>query len=92
MKYGDSEAKPGDSCVNHFLSITHEIYKSCGDRFDARSVFLDISKAFDKVWHERIIFKLKQNGTSWRAFKFIMTLFKEQRTESSFKRASFDVN
>ena len=23
---------------------------------------MDISKAFDKVWHERIIFKIKQNG------------------------------
>ena len=47
MKYGDSEAKPGDSYFDHFLSITHEIYKSCEDRFDARSVFLDISEAFD---------------------------------------------
>ena len=67
-------------------------YRSCGDRFDAKSVFLDISKAFDKVWHECIIFKLKQNSTSWRAFKFIMALFKEQRTDSSFKLASFDGN
>ena len=25
---------------------------------------MDISKAFDKVWHERIIFKLLQNGIS----------------------------
>ena len=24
--------------------------------------FLDISKASDKVWHEDLIFKLKQNG------------------------------
>ena len=32
--------------------------------FEVRSVFLDISKAFDKVWHKGIIFKLKQNGIS----------------------------
>ena len=29
-----------------------------------RTVFLDISKAFDEVWHEGIIFKLKQNGVA----------------------------
>ena len=34
------------------------------DRFDARSIFLDISKAFDKVWHEGIIFKLGQTDIS----------------------------
>ena len=26
------------------------------------AVFLDISKAFGKVWHKGFIFKLKQNG------------------------------
>ena len=47
--------KPGDPCINQLLSIAHEIYKSFDDGFEVRSVFLDISKAFDKVWHDGII-------------------------------------
>ena len=56
--------KPGDSCINQLLAITHEIYKSFDDGFEVRGVFLDISKAFDKVWYEGLIFKLKENGIS----------------------------
>ena len=43
--------KPGDSCFNQLLSITHEIYESFDVELEVRSVFLDISKAIDKVWH-----------------------------------------
>ena len=32
--------------------------------------FLDISKAFDKVWHDGIIFKLKCNGISRNFLNF----------------------
>ena len=41
--------KPGDSCINQPLSITHEIYSSFDDGFEIRGDFLDISKASDKV-------------------------------------------
>ena len=41
--------KPGDSCVNQLVSITHEIYESFDDSREDRGIFLDISETFDKV-------------------------------------------
>ena len=55
---------PGDSCISQLLCITHDIYQSFNDGLETRAVFLDISKAFDKVWREGLHYKLKQNGTS----------------------------
>ena len=63
--------KPGDSCINQLLSITHDIYKSLDDGFEGKGVFLDISKAFDKFWHEGLIYKLKQNGVSGKLLNII---------------------
>ena len=53
---------PGDSCVSQLLCITHEIYKSFDCNLETRGLFLDISKAFDRVWHQGLLFKLKSNG------------------------------
>ena len=50
----------GDSCINQLLSITHDIYYSFDEGFETRAIFLDISKAFDKVWHKGHIHKLRQ--------------------------------
>ena len=44
--------------------FAHQIYKSYGYGHEVRFVFLDMTKAFDKVWHKGLIFKLKQNGIS----------------------------
>ena len=71
--------KTGDSCVNQLLSITLEIYKSFDDGLDVRSVFLDISKALDKVWHEDIIFKLKQNGISGELFNLLCDFLRNRK-------------
>mgnify|MGYP002172651834 CR=1 FL=1 len=54
----------GDSTINQLLSITHMIQSAfdCDTSKEVRSIYLDISKAFDKVWHSGLIIKLKQNG------------------------------
>ena len=41
------------------------------DGWEVKGVFLNISKAFDKVWHEGVILKLKQNGISGNLLKII---------------------
>ena len=65
--------RPGDSTINQLLSITHKIY-SAFEKFplrETRAVFLDISKAFDKVWHDGLLFKLKSYGISGCLFTVI---------------------
>ena len=58
--------RPGDSSIAQLISITHSIYKAfdCNPPLDVRSVYLDISKAFDRVWHVGLIYKLKRCGVS----------------------------
>ena len=62
--------RPGDSCINQLLSITHDIFSSFDNGLEVRRVFLDISKAFDKVWHDGLIFKLKQDGIKDKLYVF----------------------
>ena len=63
--------RPGDSTTNQLLFLVDEIHRAFEDRYSlgTRAVFLDISKAFDKVWHDGLIFKLKQNGISGSLLK-----------------------
>ena len=51
-----------DSCINQLLSINHEILSAFDMGLEVCWILLDISKAFDKVWHDGLIFKLCQKG------------------------------
>ena len=72
--------RSSDSCVFQLSSITHEIYTSfdCNPSLEVRGVFLDISKAFDKVWHKGLIYKLQSVGISGNLLNLI-TSFLDNR-------------
>ena len=74
--------KTGDSCINELISITHKfkIYKSFDDGYEVCGVFLDISKAFDKVWHQCLHYKLRQDGISSEGLN-TLTDFLDNRTQ-----------
>ena len=61
-----SDFRPSDSCINQLPAITHEVFEAFDyyPPLEIRSVFLDRSKAFHKVWHEDLPYKLKSMGVS----------------------------
>lgn len=62
-----------DSCVSQLLAIFHQIYTPFYDNstLQTHGVFLDIPKAFDKVSHAGLIYKLKSVGVSGDLVKLI---------------------
>ena len=61
-----SAFRSADSFQSHLLSIVHDIYASFDQNptLEVRANFLDISRAFHKVWHEELLFKLERIGVS----------------------------
>ena len=73
--------RPNDSCINQLISITHNIYRAfdANSSLEVRGVFLDLSKAFDKVWHEGLLYKLKNNGINGNALQLIESFLHNRR-------------
>ena len=58
LNSNQSGFRPNDSCESQLLSIVHDIYSSfdCHASLEVRGIFLDISKAFDRVCHEGLLY------------------------------------
>ena len=78
--------RPSDSCEYQLLSIVHDIYASfdCSPPLVARVIFLNISNAFDRVWHDGLIYKVKSIRINGMFLKLI-TNFLKNRFQSCFK-------
>ena len=79
ISFNQSGFRQRDSCINQLLPVTHEVYKSFDDEYEVRGIVLDISKAFDKVWLNGLIFKLKQNGITGNLMNLVISWIFENK-------------
>ena len=52
----------GDSTINQLVDIYNSFCKALDDGKEVRAIFFDISKAFDRVWHKGLLYKLQTVG------------------------------
>ncbi len=53
---------PGDGTINQLIHINDMISKSMDNMEDVIGCFLDLTRAFDTVWHKGLLYKLDRYG------------------------------
>ena len=53
---------PGDSTIKQLAHVYHIMCEALDKQREVRVVFCDISKAFDREWHEGLLYKLEAIG------------------------------
>ena len=65
--------------VNQLIEIYHNIISNMDRGRDVRFVFCDVSKAFDKIWHKGLLFKLKLTGVSKQLISWIESYLSDRQ-------------
>ena len=81
LNVNQSGFRPGDSTVNQLLLITHKIYSAFEENpsRETRAVFLDLSKAFDRVWHDGLMYKMECCGISGDLLTLIQSFLSDRK-------------
>jgi ribonuclease HI/exonuclease III len=61
----------GRSCMEHVVRLTEHVKKTLAARDTTVATFFDIKRAFDTVWHGKLLDKLRTIGVSGRMYQFI---------------------
>ena len=69
----------GDSTVTQLLYIVHKIKKNWGEKKLTHGLFLDVSSAFDKVWHNGLLAKLGQIGLEGSFYDILESYLSDRR-------------
>lgn len=62
---------PETSTTCQLLDVYHRIIESMDRGMEIRFIFLDISKAFDRVWHKGLLYKLQVAGVGGKLLSWL---------------------
>ena len=71
--------RSGRSTADVLTVICDRVYRSLNASGESRAIALDISKAFDKVWHAGLLHKLKSYGVSGSALHIIKSFLSNRK-------------
>ena len=80
--------QPNDSTVNQLVEIYNTIILNMDKGKDIRFVFCDISEAFDRVWHNGLLFKLKHYGVAGNVSSWIEHYLTDRKQKVVVERFS----
>lgn len=80
----------GHSTEGQALRLAENIYHNLEQRNFTAALFMDISKAFDKVWHDGIIVKLKEFDISQQIISLIATFLRDRTFQVRFGKEITD--
>lgn len=68
-----------DSTINQLLLIYDEIVKNLDKGKDVRFIFCDVSKAFDRVWHKGLLYKLRKYGIKGNLYNWFNSYLTDRK-------------
>jgi hypothetical protein len=68
-----------DSAMNQLIYITHKIHRALEDGQEVCLVFLDVSKAFDRVWHSGLLHKSRCMGIDGNLFDWMCNYLQDRK-------------
>ena len=71
--------QPGMSTVTQLIEVYHKFCEAVDKGKEIRVVFLDIQKAFDKVWHRGLIHKLNKCGINGNLLSWFEDYLKDRK-------------
>jgi hypothetical protein len=79
LTWRNSGFKELDSAMNQLIYITDKVYKALESGKEVCLVFLDVSKAFDRVWHAGLLHKLRCLGIDGDLFDWLSNYLADRR-------------